>query len=231
MNNIEEFGNLFIEFEVETKRKINNDKLTTDECIKELKAKGLNPYVREDSFIGFCRRLRNLDFHNKNDNYYLITDDTIKKLKDIVEEVKHPFEVYRKATINVYTKTLNDKVLPTMKEMNEKSFTHIPIYDNEKNNLVGLFSENSLFQYVMEDNIIVVDENTTFSDIRKCIDLNLSKEIVKFVPKDRLYDDVVNDFIREFKNNNKLSCVLVTHSGKPTEKVMGIITAWDVIGR
>lgn len=231
MNNIEKFGKLFIEFEVETKKKINNDNLTLDECIKELKLKRQNPYIREDSFIDFCRRLRNINYHNINDNYYLITDDTIDKLTEIVEEVKHPFKVSSKATINIYSKTLNDKVLSTMKDMNEKSYTHIPIYDEDNKNLVGVFSENSLFQYVMEDKIIEVDDKTTFNDIKKCIDLNLSKEIVKFVAKDKLYDDVVNDFVKEFKNNNKLSCVMVTHNGKPTEKVIGIITAWDIIGR
>lgn len=231
MNNIEKFGKLFIEFEVETKKKVNNDSLTLDECIKELKLKKQNPYIREDSFIDFCRRLRNINYHNINDNYYLITDDTIDKLTEIVEEVKHPFKVSSKATINIYSKTLNDKVLPTMKDMNEKSYTHIPIYDEDNKNLVGVFSENSLFQYVMEDKIIEVDDKTTFNDIKKCIDLNLSKEIVKFVSKDKLYDDVVNDFVKEFKNNNKLSCVMVTHNGKPTEKVIGIITAWDIIGR
>ena len=231
MNNIEKFGKLFIEFEVETKKKINNDNLTLDECIKELKLKRQNPYIREDSFIDFCRRLRNINYHNINDNYYLITDDTINKLKEIVEEVKHPFKVSSKATINIYSKTLKDKVLPTMNDMNEKSYTHIPIYDEDNKNLVGVFSENSLFQYVMEDKIIEVDDKTTFNDIKKCIDLNLSKEIVKFVSKDKLYDDVVNDFVKEFKNNNKLSCVMVTHNGKPTEKVIGIITAWDIIGR
>lgn len=231
MNNIEKFGKLFIEFEVETKKKVNNDSLTLDECIKELKSKRQNPYIREDSFIDFCRRLRNINYHNVNDNYYLITDDTIDKLTEIVEEVKHPFKVSSKATINIYSKTLNDKVLPTMKDMNEKSYTHIPIYDEDNKNLVGVFSENSLFQYVMEDKIIEIEEKTTFNDIKKCIDLNLSKEIVKFVSKDKLYDDVVNDFVKEFKNNNKLSCVMVTHNGKSTEKVIGIITAWDIIGR
>lgn len=231
MNNIEKFGKLFIEFEVETKKKVNNDSLTLDECIKELKLKRQNPYIREDSFIDFCRRLRNINYHNINDNYYLITDDTIDKLTEIVEEVKHPFKVSSKATINIYSKTLNDKVLPTMKDMNEKSYTHIPIYDEDNKNLVGVFSENSLFQYVMEDKIIEVDDKTTFNDIKKCIDLNLSKEIVKFVAKDKLYDDVVNEFISEFKNKNKLSCVMITQNGKETEKVIGIITAWDIIGR
>mgnify|MGYP002517942497 FL=1 len=231
MNNIEKFRKLFLEFEVATKKKVGNDRLNLDECIKELKSKRINPYIRDDSFIDFCRRLRNINSHNINDNYYLITDETITKLEKIVEEVKHPYKVSNKATLNIYSKTLNDNVMNTMKDMNEKNYTHIPIYDETNKHLVGIFSENSLFQYILEDKIIEVDENTTFNDIKKCIDIKLSKEIVKFVVKDNLYDDVVNEFISEFKNKNKLSCVMITQNGKETEKVIGIITAWDIIGR
>ena len=231
MNNIEKFRKLFLEFEVATRKNVGNDRLNLDECIKELKSKRINPYIRDDNFIDFCRRLRNINSHNINDNYYLITDDTITKLEKIVEEVKHPYKVSDKATLNIYSKTLNDFVWNSMKDMNEKSYTHIPIYDETNKHLVGIFSENSLFQYILEDKIIEVDKNTTFNDIKKCIDIKLSKEIVKFVAKDNLYDDVVNEFINEFKNKNKLSCVMITQNGKETEKVIGIITSWDIIGR
>ena len=231
MNNIEKFRKLFLEFEVATRKKVGNDRLNLDECIKELKSKRINPYIRDDNFIDFCRRLRNINSHNINDKYYLITDDTITKLEKIVEEVKHPYKVSDKATLNIYSKTLNDFVWNSMKDMNEKSYTHIPIYDETNKHLVGIFSENSLFQYILEDKIIEVDKNTTFNDIKKCIDIKLAKEIVKFVAKDNLYDDVVNEFINEFKNKNKLSCVMITQNGKETEKVIGIITSWDIIGR
>ena len=231
MNNIEKFRKLFLEFEVATRKKVGNDRLNLDECIKELKSKRINPYIRADNFIDFCRRLRNINYHNITDNYYLITDETITKLEKIVEEVKHPYKVSNKATLNIYSKTLNDNVMNTMKDMNEKSYTHIPIYDETNKHLVGIFSENSLFQYILADKIIEVNENTKFNDMKKCIDIKFSKEIVKFVAKDKLYDDVVNEFISEFKNKNKLSCVMITQNGKETEKVIGSITAWDIIGR
>ena len=115
--------------------------------------------------------------------------------------------------------------------MNKNSYTHIPIYDEDNKKLVGVFSENSLFKYVIEDKIIEIDEKTTFNDIKECISFEKSEGIVKFVSRDSLYDNVVNDFIKEFKDGNNLGCVMVTNSGKKTEKIIGIITSWDVIGR
>ena len=231
MTNQEKFTKIFLEFEEETKKKVNYKYDKLEECIDELRNRRYNPYLKEYSFIKFCRQLRNINAHNLNDNYYLITDETITKLEKVLYEVKHPFRVENKATKNIYSKTLNDKVLDTMKDMNEKSYTHIPIYSEDNKNLVGIFSENSLFQYIMDDEIIEITDKTNFSDIINCIDLNKSKEIVKFVSRDKLYDDEVNDFITEFKKGSKLSCVMVTNSGSSNEKVIGIITSWDIIGR
>ena len=39
------------------------------------------------------------------------------------------------------------------------------------------------------------------------------------------------DSINEFKKGSKLSCVLVTQNGKKDEKIIGILTAWDILGR
>ena len=231
MNNIDRFRNLYKKFEDETKKKLNYKYDKVWECIDILVNKRWQPYFNERGFIEFCNRLRNMDSHNNNDNYYLITDETIKKLEEILYVVEHPYKVSNKATSNVYSKTISDLVLPTMQEMNEKCYTHIPIYEDDNKTLTGIFSENSLFQYVMEDHLIEVDEKTTFNDIKKCIDLTRTKEIVKFVSRNAFYDEVVNDFIKEFKEGNKLACVMITQNGKNTEKVIGIITSWDIIGR
>ena len=233
MSNYEKFNELFIEFEVETKKKVKNrDMKTLDECIKELEEKHYNPYWKERNFIDFFRKLRNIKFHNINYNYILITNDTIKKLEDIIEEVKHPFKVESKATRHVFSADLNDKVIDIMKEMDKKNYTHIPIYlDKSKKELVGIFSENTIFQYLLKDRIIGVDDNTIFADIKEYIDISNSKEIVKFVSRYKLYDDVVNDFICEFKNKQKLDCVMVTENGKDSEHVIGILTSWDIIGK
>lgn len=231
MNNIDKFTKLFLEFEVETKKKVKNKDLQLYECIDLLRNNGCNPYYDKYSFIECCRRLRNILAHSINDNYFSITDETLRKLEDIVEEVKHPAKVKDKATHPVYSKNLNDKVLSTMKEMNDKVYTHIPIYSEDNRKLIGVFSENSLFQYIMENKEIEINSNTTFNDINKCIDINKHNDIVKFVDKDKLYDEVVNEFIEEFKKGNKLSCVMVTDNKLDKNQIIGIITAWDVIGR
>ena len=231
MNNQEKFLELFKSFENETMVKLNFECGSLKDCVDELKRRRYNPYYREYSFIDFCRRLRNICSHNINANYYFITDETIKRLETIIDEVKHPFTVYDKATRNIFSRSLKDGVLATMKAMNEKCYTHIPIYTNDGNKLAGIFSESAIFNYLIRNNNISLNNSTTFNDVIDCINLSNSDEFVKFVPKKLLYDDVVNDFVNEFKNNNKLSCVFVTDNGKNHEVVKGIITTWDIIGK
>ena len=70
MNNVEKFRQLYIEFEKETKKKAKKEHSTISECIYELRRNRIEPYYSQDMFIDFCRELRNINSHEKNDNYY-----------------------------------------------------------------------------------------------------------------------------------------------------------------
>ena len=230
MNNIDVFKRLFNEFEELTFNICKNNRLTISEAIKELKDRRISPYSTQYSFIEFCRRLRNSNSHTNNDSEYLIyTDKLIENFKNIIEVIKHPYKVYDKATHPVVGFNENDKVRNVMKKMDELNYTHIPIYDNNKK-IVGVFSETAIFKYLYDNEIIQIDNETTFKEIKKYIDLNNSDNI-KFVAKNELYDNVINEFISEFKKGSKLSCVMVTEHGKKNEYIIGIITAWDIIGK
>lgn len=227
--NTEIFRRRFLELEKLTIYEEDNDEKLVKK-IKELKNKHREPYYSQYDFIDFCRECRNRISHDGYENDFIFYgDEMIKKLDEVIEEIKHPYKVYDKSTKNVYSANLNDNVREKMKKMMENNYTHIPIYDNNK--LVGIFSEGVLFNYLYENEIVEIDENTLFKDIKDFISFNNSKEIIKFASRNRLYDDICLEFINEFKKGSKLSCVLVTENGKEEEKVIGILTAWDILGR
>lgn len=227
--NTETFRRKFLELENLTIHEEDNDEKLGNK-IKQLKSKHREPYYSQYDFIDFCRKCRNRISHDGYENDFIFySDEMLKKLDNIIEEIRHPYKVFDKATKHVTSASLNDNVRKIMQEMMEKNYTHIPIYDNNK--LVGIFSEGVLFNYLYKNEIIEIDENTLFSDIIDFISLNNSKEIIKFVDRNKLYDEVCLEFINEFKKGSKLSCVLVTQNGKKEEKVIGILTAWDILGR
>ena len=80
-------------------------------------------------------------------------------------------------------------------------------------------------------NNIQIEENTTFNDIKDCFLIPNKTEIVKFAPKDKNYNEIIIEFINEFKKRERLSCFMITEDGSANHKIIGIITAWDIIGK
>lgn len=200
MNNSERFEKIFIDFEVETKKKLSNKELPLEKCITILKDKRYNPYFREYDFIEFCRTIRNIKFHSNDDIYFYLTDETIKKLEDILEEVRHPFMVLSKSVRdNIYSATLSSSVKEVMQEMNKHNYTHIPIYDDKNHKLMGIFSEYSLYEYILNNEIVLIDNKTNFAQIIDYIKVDKVKERVLFETRNALYDDVLNKFIKKYK--------------------------------
>ncbi len=230
MDNVEKFRKLFVEFENLTKKLLNKREIAIKDAIDILNNNHVFPYSKETDFLHFCRMCRNRLSHVNYDYKYIIyTDEFILKLEKIIEQIKNPPSAYSMSTKNITFATVDDNVHNFMNLMNEKNFTHIPIY--EKNKLIGIFSENSIFNYLLREEIIEISKETTFNDIRDYISLDNCKETIKFVSKSEKYNDVTNYFIKKYKNGEKLACILITQNGNVGEKIEGLITSWDIIGR
>lgn len=230
MDNIEKFRKLFIDFENLTKNLLNNRKIDINDAIDILHNNHIFPYSKESDFLHFCRMCRNRLSHVNYDYKYIIyTDEFIEKLENIIKQIKNPPSAYSMSTKNITSATVEDNVHNIMNLMNEKNYTHIPIY--ERNRLVGIFSENSIFNYLLKEECIKITSKTMFKDILDYISIDNCNETIKFVSKKEKYNDVINDFINNYKSGEKLSCILITQNGIIGEQVEGLITSWDIIGK
>ena len=229
-DNVEQFRKLFVEFENITKKKTNYKFNDTRDAINELANKRIIPYFNNRDFLHFCRDCRNRISHVNDDFKYIIyTDEFIKKLDDIIELIKKPPTALSMATKNVTSATTFDNVKKYMELMAEKNYTHIPIYDDNK--LIGVFSENCIFNYLLKEECVVIDDKMTFNDIKDYINIDYAKEYIIFKSEKDDYNKIVNSFMIEFEKGCKLSCVMITENGKFGEKVKGILTSWDILGR
>ena len=57
---------------------------------------------------------------------------------------------------------------------------------------------------------VLLDLNETFQERMDLIDRKYSEDNVYFVSRNEDYDKVVNKFVEEYKNKQKISCILVT---------------------
>ena len=155
----------------------------------------------------------------------------IALLEQTIEKVRNP-----KRARNIFIprnkvccRSMDDYVYPTMIEMRDNVYTHIPILEDDV--VVGVFSENTLLSYLIDDEIVSIDENVKFSDIAKYLPMDKhTAESFRFVSQNMLLSEVDDIFAEALKNVYRIGLIFVTNSGKSTEKLLGIISAWDVAG-
>ena len=186
--------------------------------------------------IDYCRKVRNLISHNSKFNDGFPIEPTNEMIAFLQEKIIDVFEKPKKIRDiwiikeKIRSAKLNDKVLPIMKDMRENKYTHIPIIENEQ--VVGIFSENTLFEFIINEEIMSIDEKTLVSDFKNLLPLDEHRsESFYFVSKEETLDKIRKMFESNFTENKRIGMIFVTHSGKPTEKMLGIVTPWDVLGK
>ena len=129
---------------------------------------------------------------------------------------------------NVCWKSINDSVKEAIKEMSDKLYTHIPILENGK--VIGVFDENSIFNYLAKQEIIMIENNTTFNDIKDYIGLN-DREMEEFIffSSQRYLEELEIEFEKAYRKGKRIGIAFMTQNGKEDEKLQGIITPWDLI--
>lgn len=189
-------------------------------------------YLRNE--LELCIDIRNILAHNpKTGGEAPISpgQGIINTVRKATEWIENPPDVTRVwiGYSNVYAKGLEAKVLPAMKEMAERSFTHIPIV--EEGRVAGVFSENTLLSCVLDEEISHYDEKTRFCDISKYLPIeDHASEVFAFASRSTSLQDVKKIFDGALQRGERLGMLFVTQNGKPSEKLLGIVTAWDIAG-
>ena len=186
------------------------------------------------SELDYCREVRNLLSHNpKIDNIYPVepSEQMIDLLRVTLSKVKHPPRA-RDIMVplnKIVWRNLNDYVLPVIREMVSNVYTHIPVFENDV--VVGVFSESTILSYLVDEEIISIDRSMRFSDFGDYLKFeNHKSESFRFVSENTMKVNIDEMFSDALTKNDRIGMVFVTHSGKPTEKIMGLITAWDLAG-
>ena len=55
-------------------------------------------------------------------------------------------------------------------------------------------------------------------------------ESFAFVSRDTLVIDIEDMFAKELRQEKRLAVVFITDNGDPNEKLLGLVTAWDIAG-
>jgi len=200
--------------------------------IRELREK--NSIVR--NFYDYLRdyaELRNAIVHKSSAGERPIADPypetvaEIEKLYDIIVKPQTAFDLAVKPVHNCDT---SNRVIDVVKIMKEKIYTQIPILD-EKGDFAGIFSESTLVKW-LADSVVnngFILEAASIADVQKYLDQDDDKfNTYKFVAREMNIFDVKDMFLDSINKKERLGAIFVTQNGLKTEKILGIITAWDL---
>lgn len=214
----------------------NADKLSYYESYNKL-SKFDNLIKYNKHIFNELGKIRNYIMHDNTEHYtYPIcpSPDYNILLTNIINKIKKPPLVYNSSMCTksetMYYKKLTDNIYETIQTMSNKNYTYVPILD-EQRKIIGVFSANVLLDKIKQKNGITVGKETTFKEIISEIKIeNHSMEKFPFISKKVNIYDVKAKFEEYFSNDKIIGCLFITNNGEKSEEILGMITAWDVLG-
>lgn len=186
--------------------------------------------MREE--LNYCREVRNILQHRRRleDGYAVVPSEgmveTLRETVAKVERIPSAYDLCVKVR-DICSAGPHDRMLPVMRAMAEGGYTHVPIMEDGR--VVGAFSENTLLSYLIADEIVEVGEDATLDRVEGLLPLDAhTSETFAFVGRDTLAPDVVALFKDALRRSERLGAVFVTTSGRPTERLLGMLTSWDM---
>lgn len=229
MSKADEYIELYKKLERITKREYglgDSDKIT-GHLIRDRR------FGRFTDNIDYCRRVRNLMSHEeKVDKQFLVdpSDAMIEFISKLIIELENRKKCHQIAVNlkSLYHGSMEDNVSEAMQIMRKENYTHIPILKDGQ--VVGVFDENAIFNY-LADNIVVAVDELTFKDLEEYLSVD-DRELItfEFVKSDSYVEDLIKKFDVNNSLDKRIGMVFLTPGGTRNEKITGIITTWDILG-
>lgn len=185
--------------------------------------------------IHFCRKVRNFLQHEERiDGSFAIepNDKMIAFLDMLLDKIRNRPKcrdiAVKKA--DIYTRGYGDRVKETIQVMRRRQYTHVPIL--EKGKVVGIFDESSVFNYLADHEIVMLEEQLAFRDIAAYVALdNHDAAYVTFVKNTMYVEELQLEFETAYRQGKRIELAFLTANGRANESILGMITPWDILGK
>ena len=184
------------------------------------------------SELDYCREVRNLLSHReKISGSYAVepSEAMVETLRSTIDRITNPAKAHHimVSRKQVVAKTINDLIRPAMAVMLEEKFSHVPILKDER--VVGVFSEAVLLRCLVESETLNISDAMRFRDLDQYLPLeNHISEVFRFVGRNSYATDIADMFDEADRSEDRIGMIFVTENGKASERLLGIITAWDI---
>lgn len=147
----------------------------------------------------------------------------IEAIRDRLLNPQRVYPAYQRGVVTVTPDETLDTVLALIKE---RDYSQFPVYDADFT-FRGLLTENGITRWLAHHlDLLGGTTLVEFDDhrVEHVLATEEARRNIDFVARTALLDEVESLFAQ----NPTLEAVLITHSGRSSEKPLGIITAFDV---
>ena len=172
-------------------------------------------------------QMRNIIAHNND--ILVPSDKFLEKFEKVVNKITKPLTVRDIMTrySDLKTISLNTTIGDCVDLLKRSGFSTLPVID--KDNLLGIFTEKSLYDYMSLNRSKNVDKSMKIKDIIEAIDLNNHpRKYYDFIGVNTNIYDAYQMFDKDIKQRREMLLLLVTENGKVTESLLGIVALRDL---
>lgn len=173
--------------------------------------------------------LRNMIVHERhrpNEFIAYPSRSTLSDLLQLEKQLESPLRVEQVFLREVYTLKPDDSVDEVLSSVKNDDFTQFPVYQSD-GVFIGLLTGNGLTRWLAsrpgEDSQLIDWREHTVKDVLGYEEeLQTCEFIARATP--------VREAVHEFRNVPSLEALLITQTGSPKQKPIGIITLEDIAG-
>ncbi len=184
--------------------------------------------------MDICREIRNLMTHTADvsgEPVVTPAQGVVDALREIVEYVQRPPMALNYATPaeKILKTSPAEPVLPLMRAMSKRGFSHVPVMSGDR--VAGVFSISTVFSGVMRDRPSI-DEDTRvcdFSDILPA-DRHLAEQFL-FLSGETTLPEARAAFDLGSQRRKRVAALFLTSGGGENGRLLGMLTPWDVLRR
>ncbi|HIR63901.1 MAG TPA: hypothetical protein IAB92_01610 [Candidatus Faecousia faecigallinarum] len=184
--------------------------------------------------LSYCREVRNLLQHNcLIDGEYAVepSEPMLALLRSLLLQITQPVLCMDVCTPieRVYARSLSDRVAPTMLTMFRRGLSHVPVLSQGK--VAGVFSESTVFAYLVSHRTDTVPEDLRIGQLQEFLNAPTRRsEVYRYLSAQTTLVQAEAEFEAAFHQGKRISMFFLTKNGGKDERLLGILTPYDILG-
>lgn len=189
-----------------------------------------NPLIKNKNnfdILSQASQIRNILSHNSN--VLIPSDEFISEFRKVVDKICEPSKVENIMIefSKLKTASLDTTIKEAITMLKTYGFNTIPVID--KNQLMGIFTEKSIYDYLSMTKYDSINVSMKIKDIIEAIDLNSDpRKYFDFISRDASVEEAYECFNADLQSRRELLLLLVTEEGEFNQKLLGIVALRDI---